>query len=221
MQNYVGRWDTWPHSWRRWTIQSKRNLSSWCWAKVLETARGHRLESLSPCCWSTSIAHASLSHRVSCMRIFLNRARGWLGKRARTTHSSLSRTLKRQTRAESGKNFNGSSGECWWCGKSCHIKPEWFKWKRDKAKDDADDDDDKNYHEFVAYEGSDKPPKDWALTVCHKAFINYGATVHLMKDKSQITGKTVPSDIKIGSTDRDKVSTTVRGESVAKYSDGD
>lgn len=94
-----------------------------------------------------------------------------------------------------------------------------FKRKRDKWKDDRSKN---NYRDkaVVSVTKADEKPTKLALTVLQKAFINSGATGHLMKDVSVITGKDVPSNISIGTANKDSIKATAQGGSIIGLSGG-
>lgn len=117
-------------------------------------------------------------------------------------------------------NKNGIVVERWYCGRSAPIKVDCSKRRRDKVKHDVNKNMEKHEKAIVAFEESYKPPTNCTLAACHKEFIDSGATVHMMKYLSVITGKAIPFDISIATTGKDTIKVTTQCESVINMTGG-
>lgn len=60
-----------------------------------------------------------------------------------------------------------------------------------------------------------------AHTASRKAYIDSGATAHMMKDVPRIAGKAVPTNISTGTARKDTIKARAQSESIVKLSGGD
>lgn len=72
----------------------------------------------------------------------------------------------------------------------------------------------------VALVEGNTSPKELALTSCHTAFVDSGATAHMVKIKAMITGKVVPADVIVVTAGKDTIQDMTRGKSVVNVTEG-
>lgn len=123
-----------------------------------------------------------------------------------------------ETENKAWSNSSGNGVECWYCCETGHVKLDCFKRKWNKSKDDGIEKDMKE-KALVTATKKEKHPAKLAFTPSHRAFIDLGAFVHMMKAVSVITGKGVPLNTSIGTAGKDTIKSAAQSESVIRLSD--